>query len=156
MQPFRLRKDARKWFKQLYDKKSFQIGFDCFYFCFVAGVTARRKTRIPQDETDELVAYFPDKYRSRGNLLVALFLKRELDTMGVGMADKKEVRSMVASLLTREGAQHHLSDSGVREFNKYAHAGFDVIFDWYRGDAPRTLEAFLLSFRRNVHKTLNT
>ena len=90
MQPFRLRKDARTWFKERYSNKSFKIGFDAFYFCFIAGISTKRKEAVAQDETEELVAYFPEKYGSRGNLLVALFLTQELEELGVTMADKKE------------------------------------------------------------------
>ena len=43
MQPFRVRDDALTWFKKLYERKEFRIGLDAFYFCFIAGVTARRK-----------------------------------------------------------------------------------------------------------------
>lgn len=149
MQPFRLRKDARSWFKQLYDDKSFKIGFDAFYFCFVAGITTGRKETVSQDETEELVDYFPEPYRQRGNLLVAMFLTKELEELGVTMADKKEVHSTMARLVSPD-ALSHLSDDGVREFNRYAHAGFDVLIDWFDGDKPRSLETFLRTFKNGV------
>ena len=149
MQPFRIRKDARAWFKELYNDKSFKIGFDAFYFCFVAGVSTKRKETVSQDETEELVAYFPDRYQGRGNHLVALFLTRELEELGVTMADKKEVHATIAKLVSPD-APNHLSDDGVREFNKYAHAGFEVLMDWFNADKPRTLETFLRKFKSCV------
>ena len=148
MPPFRLRKDARKWFRELYSDKSFSIGFDAFYFCFIAGICAKIKEEVTQDKTDELVAYFPDRYRSRGNLLVALFLKRELEEFGVKFNDKEEVRTRVSQLVS-SNSPNHLSDDGVREFNKYAHAGFEVLLDWF-DDSPRTLETFLRIFKKKV------
>jgi len=149
MQPFRIRKDARTWFKDLYNDKSFKIGFDAFYFCFIAGISTKRKEPAAQDETEELVAYFPEKYSSRGNLLVGLFLTRELEELGVTMADKKEVHATIATLVSPD-APNHLSDDGVKEFNKYAHAGFDVLLDWFNADRPRTLETFLRTFKNCV------
>ena len=88
MQPFRLRLDARQWFKDLRDQGVFKIEFDAFYFCFITGVIARRKESVPSEETAELVAYFPDRYRSRGKLLVGLFLKSELELLGVSMDER--------------------------------------------------------------------
>ena len=59
MLPFRLSKNAHKWFR------GFERGFnseapmfEVFYFCAMAGIAARRKTEIPTAETTELVDYF--------------------------------------------------------------------------------------------------
>ena len=153
MQPFRLRKDARTWFKDLYRDKAFKIGFDAFYFCFIAGISAKRKENIALDETEELVAYFPEKYGSRGKLLVGLFLTRELEELGVTMDDRKEVHATIAQLVSPD-APNHLSDEGVREFNRYAHGGYDVLLDWFDDDHPRALETFLQVFRQKVNVTL--
>ena len=150
MQPFRLRLDARQWFKDLRDQKVFKTDFDAFYFCFVSGITMKRKESIPQDETAELVAYFPDRYGSRGKLLVGLFLKTELELLGVSMNERREVHSTIARLVTPE-APNHLSDEGVREFNKYAHGGYEQLLEWFE-DRPRSLETFLRSFKRKIDK----
>ena len=148
MQPFRLRLDARQWFKDLRDQGVFKIEFDAFYFCFIAGVIARRKESVPSEETAELVAYFPDRYRSRGKLLVGLFLKSELELLGVSMDERLEVHSTIAQLVTPE-AQNYLSDEGVREFNRYAHGGYDQLIEWFE-DRPRSLETFLRAFKRRI------
>lgn len=152
MQPFRIRKDARNWFRDLYDDRSFKIGFDAFYFCFIAGVAAKKKGKVLQEETEELVSYFPDPYRERGNHLVALFLTRKLEALGVTMVDKQEVHAMIAELVSPD-APNHLSDDGVREFNEYAHGGYEVLLDWF-DDRPRALETFLQIFRRKIKDTL--
>jgi len=148
MQPFRLRLDARQWFKDLRDQNVFRIDFDVFYFCFIAGVATGTKESVPLDETAELVAYFPDKYKARGKLLVGLFLKSELELLGVSMDERREVRRTIASLVTPE-AQNFLSDGGVREFNKYAHGGYEKLIEWFE-DRPRSLETFLRGFKRKI------
>lgn len=148
MQPFRLRLDARQWFKDLRDQKVFKTDFDAFYFCFVSGITMKRKEAIPQDETAELVSYFPDRYQTRGKILVGLFLKTELELLGVSMDERREVHSTIARLVTPE-APNHLSDEGVREFNKYAHGGYEQLIEWFE-DRPRSLETFLRSFKRRI------
>ena len=152
MLPFRIREDARQWFKELRER-SFKTDFDSFYFCFMAGITAKRKVSTPQDQTAELVAYFPDRYSGRGKLLVALFLTRELEQLGVTMSEKTAVHSAIANLVSPE-APNFLSDDGVREFNKYAYGGFEVLLDWF-DDRPRSLESFVRAFKRKVDASAN-
>ena len=148
MQPFRLRLDARQWFKDLREQRVFKTDFDAFYFCFIAGVTTKRKEDVPLDETAELVVYFPDRYSSRGKLLVGLFLKSELEVLGVSMDERPEVHSAIAHLVTPD-APNFLSDEGVREFNKYAHGGYDQLIEWFE-DRPRSLETFLRAYKRRI------
>ena len=152
MQPFRLRLDARQWFKDLRDQRVFKTDFDAFYFCFITGVIVKRKEAVPLDETAELVAYFPDRYGSRGKLLVGLFLKSELEVLGVSMDERREVHSAIAHLVATE-ASNHLSDEGVREFNKYAHGGYEQLIEWFE-DRPRSLETFLRSFKRRIDQEI--
>jgi hypothetical protein len=149
-QPFRIRENARGWFKELRDEKLFRTDFDAFYFCFMAGIAMRRKQTVPSEETAELVYYFPDRYAMRSKLLVALFLTRELQELGVTMSEKGAVHAAIAGLVNPE-AQNHLSDTGVREFNRYAHGGYDVLLDWY-DDRPRSLDTFLLVFKQRIDK----
>jgi hypothetical protein len=99
-------------------------------------------------ETAALVDNFPGLYRGRAYELVALFLSRELDYLGVTMTEKKAVRTAISRLVDH-AAPNHLSDEGVKEFNKYAHAGYEVLLEWF-DDRPRSLETFLRLFKRKV------
>ena len=143
---FRIRKDARDWFKDIRDDLA--LDFDAFYFCFLAGISETRKKDAMTSETAELVENFPGAYRNRGRLLVGLFLSHELDYLGVAMNEKKSVHAEIARLVQPE-APNYLSDEGVREFNRYAHGGFEVMLDWF-DDRPRSLETFLRAFKRKV------
>jgi len=141
---FAIRKDARKWFKDI--RSDLDLDFDAFYFCFVAGVAAKRKKDIAAAETDSLVDNFPGPYRSRSRLLVSLFLSRELQFLGITMAEKRTIHSAIARLVDPE-ASNHLSDEGVREFNKYCHGGYEVLLEWFEY-RPQSLETFLRTFNR--------
>jgi hypothetical protein len=146
--PFRIRKDAKNWFRDL-RATEFKTDFDAFYFCFIAGITTGNKdTNITVSDTDELVAYFPDRYRSRGRLLVALFLTRELRERGVGMGEREAVHAKI-ELLVDPTAPNHLTDEGVREFNKYSWGGYEVLLSKFY-DRPRTLDSFLREFKRMI------
>jgi hypothetical protein len=152
MLPFRVRKDAKTWFKDLYRDKSFRIDFDAFYFCFVAGVAAGRKRVMTADETSEMVDYFPGAYQTRSKILVGLFLSRELKSLGFEMTEREAVHREIAKLVRFE-AGNHLTAEGVGEFNQYAHGGYDVLLEWF-DDRPRSLETFERVFKRKLDAQL--
>ena len=132
----------------------FKIDFDAFYFCFIAGIAVRRKKSVQNDETAELTAYFPDKYGPRGKILVGIFLKSELRELGVSMKERRDVHSAIASLVT-PNARNFLSEEGVREFNKYAHGGYEQLIEWFE-DRPRSLATFLRGFRLKIEQEMIT
>ena len=152
MLPFRLRKDAKAWFKELYREKSFRIDFDAFYFCFIAGVATGSKRAMSNDETSELVDYFPGPYLASGKLLVGLFLSRELKSLGLEITEREAVHRAIAKLV-RHDAGNHLTAEGVGDFNQYAHGGYDVLTGWF-DDKPRSLETFERLFKRKLDAEL--
>ena len=151
---FRIRKDARDWFRDIRGHLTAPPGtpsapdFDAFYFCFIAGITAMRKKDASTSDTAELVENFPGPYRNRGRYLVGLFLCKELEYLGVSLDEKSTVHAEIRRLV-HPSAQNYLSDEGVREFNKYAHGGYEVLLDWF-SDRPRALQTFVRSFRRKI------
>ena len=153
MLPFRLSMEARSFFKHLRDSGVFKTEFDSFYFCFVTGVANRIKVTLAANETAELVNYFPDRYRNRGKLLVALFLKTELELMGISLDDRNIVRREISRLVATDSPSY-LSEEGVREFNNFAHGGFEYINEWFT-DKPRTLDTFLSTFKQHFDKSFS-
>ncbi len=149
---FFIRRAARDWFRDIWSEFSAlprtkaAPNFDAFYFCFIAGIAVNRKEDLPADETAQLVPDFPEAYKSRGTLLVALFLNREVQSQGVPLTDRKRVHDDISKLVNPH-APNYLSDYGVREFNKYSFGGYDVLREWFDGDRPRSLETFLRKFK---------
>jgi hypothetical protein len=148
---FRLRKDARAWFKHL--RPQLSIDFDTYYFCAIAGLAVGRKADVPTDDTAELVDYFPEVYRAKGRLLIALFLSRELRLLGINATERTALHSAIHSLVAPQSLSH-LSDLGMREFNRYAWGGFEVLTEWF-DDNPRTLATFLPLFKRRLDAALD-
>ena len=153
---FAIREEASDWFKDIRGSfeapqgtKNHARDFDAFYFCFVAGIAMRRKKVPMAGAARPFVENFPGPYRARGKLLVALFLARELEYLGIALTNKEKVRTAIARLVRPE-APNDLSDDGVREFNKYAFGGYDVLFEWFDGDRPRSLETFLRVFKQRL------
>lgn len=152
--PFRLRNEADKWFRNINksSKNGFQTDFDSYYFCFIAGITCGRKKTVPISETSELVEYFPDRFKMRGKLIVALFLCRELIGLGVQFKEKKAVHNAISKLIN-PNSPSFLSDDGMKEFNKYANGGFEVLTEWF-SDRPRSLDTFLMLFKVKLDQEL--
>ena len=150
---FAIRNEARDWFRDIRDDFKTPSGvvpapeFDTFYFCFMAGIITGSKADITASKMSALVENFPGPYKNRGRLLVALFLRRELDYLGVTMVEKQLVRDEISRLVDPE-KPNYLSDEGVREFNRYASGGFEVLkYEWFQNDRPRSLETFLREFK---------
>jgi len=151
---FRLRKDAReKLFRPLLQPKR-QVGldFDIYYFCLMAGFATGYKKDVPQNEAVDLVQGFPGPYKEKGRLIVALFLKTELEYLGVDLRERTTVHDTLRRLVS-PASPSYLSDEGEREINKYAHAGVDTIAEWF-GQPPQTLEAFLPLYKRRLESAL--
>ena len=145
--PFRLSKDAREWFRDI--KDSFDLDFDMYYLCLMAGLAVGKKRSVPTTQAPELVDNFPADYRSKGRVIVALFLSKELEALGISMSERDQVYGQIAQLvdpLTPSG----LSDAGMREMNRYSYGGFDVIANEWFEDRPRIMEVFLPMFRKNL------
>ena len=151
---FRIREDARDWFRDIKSDFTAPPGtlsapdFDAFYFCFIAGIKKMQKKDVATRDTADLVGNFPGPFKSRGQLLVGLFLSKELEYLGITLEEKKTVHAEISRLVQPE-APNYLSDEGVREFNKYAHGGYDVLLDWF-DDRPRALATFLRAFRAKI------
>jgi hypothetical protein len=143
---FRLRKDARRWFRHV--EGSLPLEFDAFYFCLLAGLAAGRKADVPTNETTELVDYFPGEYKSRGRLIVALLLSRELRALGIELAERALLHQEIQKLIDPL-SMSHLSELGMKEANRYAYGGYEVLTEWF-DDPPQHIDTFLLLFARRI------
>ena len=151
MADFRILRDAKPWFKDIYSKEEgFTIDFEIYYFCLMAGLASgNQRSELTTTETSELVQHFPGRYREKGKIIVGLFLARYLASLGVTLTDKKTAHSQISKLISPT-SPNYLSDEGMREMNKYAAAGYDEIISWFE-DRPRTLESFLRTFASKIH-----
>ncbi len=143
---FRLRKDARKWFRHVEDKLT--LDFDSYYFCLLAGLAVGRKADVSTTETTELVDYFPGEYRSRGRLIVALFLSRELRALGIELAERALLHQEIQKLIDPLSSSH-LSELGMKEANRYAYGGYEVLTEWF-DESPQHIDTFLVLFSRRI------
>ena len=150
MADFRILKDARPWFKDIYSKEEgLIIDFEIYYFCLMAGLASgKKRSDLTTTETSDLISHFPGRYREKGKIIVSLFLARYLSSLGVTLTDKKTAHNQISKLISPTSI-NYLSDDGMKEMNKYAAAGFDEITNWFE-DRPRTLESFLRTFALKI------
>ena len=148
MQSFRVSKKAKKWFDHIRTPKALQTDFDVLYFCFVVGIVTRRQRELTNEFTSELTVAFPDSYKAKSKLLVALLLKAKLDARGISLNDRGQVHRAISRYVAPD-SPNHMNAEGVKEFCKYSHGGFEVLKEWFDSQ-PRKLETFLRSFRMRV------
>ncbi|HAG80006.1 MAG TPA: hypothetical protein DCL61_02290 [Cyanobacteria bacterium UBA12227] len=145
---FQLRKDARKWFKDI--SSNYPILFDLYYLCLMAGFASGRKNLdIHSDDVDDLVENFPGEFRSRGRLLVGLLIHTEISRLGIDLDERDAVYRRVAELV-EPNSPSYMSNEGVRLMNQYAHGGFDALCEYF-GDRPRSIETFIRKYFRCVN-----
>ena len=149
--PFRLREDARKWFSDIRPK--FELDFDTYYFCLMAGLATSRKEAISAGETTDLVDNLPGRYRSRKGVIISLFLSKELEIMGVSMSEKSQVRAEIARLIDPQEPSG-LSTTGMNEINCYSYGGYDVLANEWFDDRPRTIEVFLPMYKIKLDQAI--
>ncbi|OEK03093.1 hypothetical protein BFP97_16880 [Roseivirga sp. 4D4] len=152
---FRIPNTAKTWFKHIKSKQGsntgFELDFDIHYFCLMAGLHTQRKEDLTASETTEIVQYFPSDYKKDRHLIIALFLKKELEQLGVSLKERKLLNNQLKILISTTSATR-LSDQGMRELNKYANGGFRVLQEHFL-EPPRTLENFLITFNKLFTKS---
>jgi hypothetical protein len=150
---FRLSNEAKHWFAELRrNRAGFDMDFDAYYFCLLAGIISNRKADVPTTESTELVDHFPGRYRSRGKLLIALFLARQLASAGVAMEEKSAVHSVVSELVDPSTASN-LSSTGQAEFNRFAFGGLGVLREWFL-DRPERSHVFIRRFMEKLDEAI--
>lgn len=129
-------------------KNSFSLDFDVYYFCLIAGLAKGRKETLPISETKDLINRFPQEYRSESRIIISLFLKKELEKMGVNLEDRKQVHDTIRKYVDYN-TPSNLSEEAQREINRYVNGGIEVLKEYF-GDRPRTIEAFLIRFSKMI------
>jgi len=110
------------------------------------------RTFVPGGLT-ELAQDFPGEYRSRGRIIAALLLTKELKKLGIRFEERATLHKEIAKLIDPLSSTH-LSSVGMDEINHYSLGGFDVLTEWF-DDRPRHLETFLPKFRAQLKTALS-
>jgi hypothetical protein len=145
---FQIRKDARKWFKDI--EEDYPTLFDLYYLCLMIGfATGRKNSEIENKDVDSFVEYFPGDFRSRGRLLVGLLIYADLRYHSINLDDRGKVYERVAEMV-EPNSPSYMSDKGIRLMNQYAHGGFDALFEYFGGDRPKSIETFVRKYARCI------
>lgn len=149
---FSIPKKAKGWFQHIQTKKGsnsgFELDFDIYYFCLMSGLAKPRKEELKSSETTEIIQSFPNEYKNARHLIVALFIKKELERFGVSLTERKALDNQLKRLINPT-TPTSLSDQGMKELNQYAFGGFKVLLDHFP-EPPRTLDSFLVGFHKMI------
>lgn len=152
--PFRLHNEAEKWFKDLADnfKRDRAPKFEMYYLCAIAGLATNTLSEAKDAETNELVDNFPGEFASKGRLIMALFISRELRRQGVVFTERTAMNSSIAKLVDPDSPSR-LSSEGIKILNQYSNGGLEVMAGWFE-ERPRKIESFLPLFHRHILNAL--
>jgi len=145
---FRLSKRADQWFKHISGKNGFDLAFDSYYYCLIAGLKYKRKESLTGSQTTDIIQQFPKDYLPNKHLIIALFLYTELDKMGIDLHEKAILNKHLCQLIEPNSATN-LSDEGMNILNQYSFGGFEVLQEKFN-EPPRTLDNFLVGFYKFI------
>ena len=149
--PFRIKKEAADWFR--YIRPQMDYDFDYYYLSLMVGLATRQKTpALVQADTTEITDDFPGEYRSRGRLIISLFLKIELDAAGISLNNRSDLNEYIHKLINPNSV-NKLSSEGDAALNKYADRGFEILKEWF-SDKPRYLEVFLPLMKQRLSEAI--
>jgi hypothetical protein len=150
---FRLRHDADNWFQHMRGKGALPLDFDRYYFCLMAGLAGRRKEDVQASATREFIDYFPGAYKTKGRLIVALFLNREIEGLGIKPNERTTLYEAIEKLVDPVSVSY-LSDFGMKEMNRFSYGGFDLLSQSWFSERPRNMEVFLPLYKRHLDDAL--
>ncbi len=146
MARFRMRNDARTWFKQIADFEHFKTDFDQYYLCLMAGFASGRSNET--GTTTEMVENFVEDYKEASRFLIGLLVMAELKKSGIEIFERDSVRSMFKRLVDPH-SPNQLTDEGMRRMNAYASGGYDYLSE-QRETKPYSGEEFLRDYAQLI------
>ena len=146
MARFRMRNDARTWFKQITDFEHFKTDFDQYYLCLMAGFASGRSNEA--GTTTEMVENFVEDYKEASRFLIGLLVMAELKKSGIEIFERDSVRSMFKRLVDPH-SPNQLTDEGMRRMNAYASGGYDYLSE-QRETKPYSGEEFLRDYAQII------
>jgi hypothetical protein len=150
MARFRMRNDARSWFKQIADFEHFKTDFDQYYLCLMAGLAAGRSNE--SGTTTEMVENFVEDYKEASRFLIGLLVMAELKKAGIEIFERDAVRDMFRRLVDPH-SPNQLTDEGMRRMNAYASGGYDYLSE-QRETRPFSGEEFIRDYVQLVAQAL--
>lgn len=150
MARFRMRNDARSWFKQIADFEHFKTDFDQYYLCLMAGFASGRTNE--SGTTTEMVENFVEDYKEASRFLIGLLVMAELKKAGIEIFERDAVRDMFRRLVDPH-SPNQLTDEGMRRINAYASGGYDYLSE-QRETKPFSGEEFIRDYVQLVEKAV--
>lgn len=150
MARFRMRNDARTWFKQIADFEHFKTDFDQYYLCLMAGFASGRSNEV--GTTTEMVESFVEDYKEASRFLIGLLVMAELKQAGIEIFERESVRDMFRRLVDPH-SPNQLTDEGMRRMNAYASGGYDYLSS-ERETKPYSGEEFLRDYAQLINTAI--
>lgn len=142
MARFRMRNEAKAWFKDISNFEPFKTDFDQYYLCLMAGFASGQSNDIGQ--TTEMVDYIVEEFKPARSFLVGLLVTAELKRNGIDLSERAAVRELFQRLVDPQ-SPNQLTDDGMKRMNAYASGGYDYLAS-KRDHRPYSGEEFLRDY----------
>lgn len=150
MARFRMRNEARAWFKSVATFEHFRWDFDQYYLCLMAGFASGRSNET--GATTEMTDTFVEGYKEASRFLIGLLVMAELRTAGIDISERDSVRDMFKRLVDPH-SPNQLTDWGMRRMNAYASGGYDYLAE-QREQRPQSGEELLRDYPQLIEHAI--
>lgn len=143
---FRLESEVDDWFRHLSkDSDVLKTKFDVYYLCLMLGFAAGQLDSRGKS-APEFINAFAGDYRPMQRLIIGLLLVVELNRLGIEIAEREAVRSLLSQYIESQEAAN-LTVAGFARMNEYAAGGF-VYLTEQLPEKPHHIETFLQHYVR--------
>ena len=139
---FRLRREADRWFRYLFEKGPIGTKFDAYHLCLMLGL--KRGQLDEATDSSEIYGKFPQEYAGSRYQIIALLISVEMRREGLDFSNHSASQSMVARYIDPENPAS-LSKEGFGRLNSYASGGFNLLSAAF-AEPPRDVNAFLVRY----------
>jgi len=150
---FFIHPEAAVWFKNLSNSvDNFKTQFDSYYFCLLIGLASGKKA-VEMKKTAEITDTFPLDYSPRSKVIIALFLKRVLDDMGISSHERQVISDNLSRFL-RADSPTSLTAEAHKELDRYAYAGFEILSTTFQ-ERPTDMPSFLIKYMELLKRQIS-
>lgn len=101
----------------------------------------------------DFIDYFVSDYKPQQNLIIGLFIRVELECLGISLDEKDATKKLLLELIN-PSSQTNLTDNGIDKMNRYVSGGFDYLRETMESK-PYHLEDFLQSYVKILRKSVS-
>ena len=148
---FWISKECRDWFKDLIKNSNyFKTLFDPYYFSFLIGALANKKTACLSNDSVEISRNFIGKYAPQKNIIIGCLIRAEIVNKGLDMNKRRHIEKLLVEILDSDSSSN-LSSKGLQIMNDFSYGGFRYLSENIN-TMPNTDSSFFITYNKLLEK----